>query len=258
MMRAYRSEWLKMWRPALILGGAGPMIGFAVLAIVLMLRRLDRGGPEGLTTAALSTTNGFALLMTITVTFVGVIALAISAVVVGQEYSYGTWRNLLVRQPHRLRLLAGKGLALATFIAIAAVLADGAALVAAALLAPGHGVNTTAWFSSAGTQSLLSNGGNMVLSTLAFGAMGAVLALVLRSTAASIAAGLAYALVAERLLVSVWPEGQTWLPGQVIDAVARGGTFAITYSSALLLLGLYLVIALAIAGALFRRRDIAA
>jgi len=258
MMRAYRSEWLKMWRPALLLGGAGPMIGFAVLAIVLILRRLDRGGPEGLTTLALSTSNGFALLMTFTVTFVGVIALAICAVVVGQEYSHGTWRNLLVRQPHRLQLLAGKGLALATFIAIAAVLADAAALGAAVLLAPGHGVSTAAWFSSTGTRSLLSNGGNMVLSTLAFGAMGAVLAIVLRSTAAAIAAGLAYALVVERLLVSVWPEGQTWLPGQVIDAIARGGTFAITYSSALLLLGLYLVIALAIAGALFARRDIAA
>jgi len=258
MMRAYRSEWLKIWRPAMLLGGAGPMIGFAALAIVLMLRRLNNGrGGEGLTTVALSTSDGFALLMTITVTFVGVIALAICAVAVGQEYSHGTWRNLLVRQPHRLQLLAGKGLALATFIAITALLADGAALAAAALLAPGHGVSTTAWFSSAGTQSLLSNGGNMIVSTLAWGAVGAVLAVVLRSTAAAIAGGLAYALVAERLLVSVWPEGQTWLPGQVIDAIARGGTVAITYSSALLLLGLYLVVALAIAGALFWRRDIA-
>jgi len=97
----------------------------------------------------------------------------------------------------------------------------------------------------------------MIVSTLAWGAVGAVLAVVLRSTAAAIAGGLAYALVAERLLVSVWPEGQTWLPGQVIDAIARGGTVAITYSSALLLLGLYLVVALAIAGALFWRRDIA-
>jgi len=138
------------------------------------------------------------------------------------------------------------------------LLADGAALAAAALLAPGHGVSTTAWFSSAGTRSLLSNGGNMVLSTLAWGAVGAVLAVVLRSTAAAIAGGLAYALVAERLLVSVWPEGQTWLHGQVIDAIARGGNVAITYSAALLLLGLYLVVALVIAGALFWRRDVAA
>src|SRR5205085_5199622 len=142
MIRAYWSEWWKIRRPGMILGGAGTMVGFAVLAVVLMLSRLDRarGGPgaDVLTAAQLATSNGFATLITISATFMGVIALAICAVAVGMEYSTGSLRNLLVRQPARLRLLAGKLLALGSFIALAVVLAYGSALATALLLAPGH------------------------------------------------------------------------------------------------------------------------
>jgi ABC-type transport system involved in multi-copper enzyme maturation permease subunit len=262
MIRAYRSEWLKIRRPGMILGGAGTMIGFAVLAIVLMLSRLDRarGGPgaEVLTAAQLATSNGFATLITISATFMGVIALAICAVAVGMEYSTGSLRNLLVRQPARLRLLAGKLLALGSFVALAVVLAYGAALATALMLAPGHGISTAAWFTTAGVQSLLSTAGNLLLATLAWGAIGAVLTVVLRSTAAAIAAGLAYVLVAENLLTAVWSDGKQWLPGQLIGAIAHGGTSTVSYPSALALVGFYLVVALSAASALFRRRDVAA
>ena len=44
MIRAFWSEWLKIRRPAMILGGAGAMVGFAVLAIVLTLSQLGRAG----------------------------------------------------------------------------------------------------------------------------------------------------------------------------------------------------------------------
>jgi len=262
MIRAYWSEWWKIRRPGMILGGAGTMIGFAVLAVVLMLSRLDRarGGPgaDVLTAAQLATSNGFATLITISATFMGVIALAICAVAVGMEYSTGSLRNLLVRQPARLRLLAGKLLALGSFIALAVVLAYGSALATALLLAPGHGISTAAWFTTAGVQSLLSTAGNVLLATLAWGAIGAVLATVLRSTAAAIAGGLAYVLVAENLLTAVWSDGKQWLPGQLINALAHGGTSAVSYPSALALVGLYLVVALSAASALFRRRDVAA
>jgi len=47
MIRAYTSEWLKIRRPATLVGGAGTMIGIAVLAIVLTLRRLGSTGGSG-------------------------------------------------------------------------------------------------------------------------------------------------------------------------------------------------------------------
>ena len=261
MIRAYWSEWLKIRRPAMILGGAGSMIGFAVLAIVLTLRRLgSTGGPGGsvLTTALVSASDGFAQLMANSATFIGVVALAICAIAVGMEYGNGTLRNLLVRQPDRLRLLAGKLLAQASFLALVTVLAYGAALATALLVAPGYGISTSAWFTNEGVQSLLSTAGNLLLSTLAWGAIGAVLAIVLRSTATAIAGGLAYALVVENLLSATVSGSKQWLPGQLIDTIARGGTSSVSYASALLLVGLYLLAAVGIAGALFRYRDVAA
>ncbi len=261
MIRAFWSEWLKIRRPAMILGGAGAMVGFAVLAIVLTLNRLGsaRGGPGGVVVAAqVAASDGFATLMGVSATFIGVIALAVCAVAIGMEYGNGTLRNLLVRQPQRWRLLAGKLLALGSFLALAVALAYGAALGTALLLAPGHGISTAAWFTGAGVGSLCATAGNLLLATLAWGAIGAGLATVLRSTAVAIAGGLAYALVVENLLTAAWSGGAQWLPGQLIDAIARGGTAAVSYASALELVGLYLLVAGAIIGLLFQRRDVAA
>jgi ABC-2 type transport system permease protein len=264
MIHAFRSEWLKIRRPAMILGGAGAMVGFAVLAIVLTLSRLGRagggpGGPGGVVVAAqVAASDGFATLMGVSATFIGVIALAVCAVAVGMEYANGTLRNLLVRQPGRLRLLAGKLLALGAFLALAVALAYGAALATALLLVSGHGISTAAWFSTDGVRSLLTAAGNLLLATLAWGAIGAGLATVLRSTAVAIAGGLAYVLVVENLLVATWSGGAQWLPGQLIDTIARGGTTAVSYTSALGLVGLYLLVAGVVAGALFQRRDVTA
>jgi ABC-2 type transport system permease protein len=260
MIRAFWSEWLKLRRPAMLFGGVGSIVGFAVLAIVLTLRRLGSvGGPGGsaLTALQVNASDGFAQLMANSATFIGVVALALFAIAVGTEYGNGTLRNLLVRQPSRPRLLAGKMLALASFVAIAAILAFAAALVTALLLAPGHGISTSAWFTHDGVRSLQATIGNLLISTVAWGAIGAVLALMLRSTATAIAVGLAYALVVENLLSLTVSGSKQWLPGQLIDAIARGGSSSVSYVSALLLVGLYLIGAAGIAGAVFRYRDVA-
>ena len=47
LTRAFKSEWLKLRRPGMILGGLGAMIGFSILAIVLNLTRLDSDDGRG-------------------------------------------------------------------------------------------------------------------------------------------------------------------------------------------------------------------
>jgi ABC-type transport system involved in multi-copper enzyme maturation permease subunit len=259
MLRAFWSEWLKIRRPGMLLGGAGTMMGFAVLAVALTLNRLGTGsGPaRDLTAAMLDASNGFALLIANAVTLFGVVALAVGAVAVGMEYSNGTLRNLLVRQPGRLQLLAGKLVALASFVAIAVVLATGVGLVTALVMAPSYSISTTAWLTGEGVRSMLSTTGNLLLSTVAWGAIGAVLAVVLRSTAIAIAGGLAYILVVESLLSATISGSGQWLPGQLIATIAHGGTSDVSYTSALILVGIYLVAALGLAASLFRSRDVA-
>ena len=74
-----------------------------------------------------------------------------------------------------------------------------------------------------------------MLAPLVWGALGAALALVLRSTPAAIAIGLAYVLVAENLLVAVWSEGEQWLPGQLLYGLTKAGTTSVAYGRALVL-----------------------
>lgn len=48
-----------------------------------------------------------------------------------------------------------------------------------------------------------------------------------------------------------------WLPGQLLDTLAQGGTTAVTYGWAGLLLALYGVVAMVAGTTLFARRDVA-
>jgi ABC-2 type transport system permease protein len=261
MIRSYFSEWLKIRRPAMILGAGGTMLVFSVLVILLRLRRLGATGGHGplrgeaLTNAQVAASSGFALLVGSEV-LIGVVALGLFAIAIGMEYSTGTLRNLLVRQPDRVRFLAGKLLALGSFTVLAAIVAYCGALVTALILVPTHGASTSAWFTGPGIHSLLTTGGNMLLATLAWGILGAVLAILLRSSALAIGVGLAYALVVENLINAAWSDAQQWLPGDLMGIIAQGGTSSVSYTSALLLVGLYVAAALVVVGAVFRIQDV--
>jgi ABC-2 type transport system permease protein len=263
MLRSFRSEWIKLRRPGMILGGAGTIIGFAILTVVLTLTTAsstptDQGpGGQSLTLAQLATADGLASILASAATFIGVIALSLFAISIASEYSQGTLRNLLVRQPRRVRLLAGKLLALASFTTIAVLVAGVAAVTVALLVAPAQDISTSAWFTSAGWTALGAGLGNLLLATLGWGLLGTVLALVLRAPAAAVGVGLAYALPGELLVTAAWADGARWLPGQLLDTLAQGGTAAVTYGWAGLLLALYAVVAVVAATTLFTRRDVA-
>jgi ABC-2 type transport system permease protein len=263
MIRSFRSEWIKLRRPGMILGGAGTIVGFAILTVVLTLTTAstaptDEGGPGGgLTLEQLAATDGLAAILATAATFIGVVALSVFAISIASEYSQGTLRNLLVRQPRRVRLLAGKLLALASLTTIAVLVAGVAAAGVALLVAPAQDISTSAWFSSAGWTALGAGLGNLLLATLGWGLLGTVLALVLRAPAAAVGVGLAYALPGELLVTAAWADGARWLPGQLLDTLAQGGTSAVTYGWAGLLLALYAVVAVVAATTLFTRRDVA-
>jgi ABC-2 type transport system permease protein len=263
MTRSFLSEWIKLRRPGMILGGAGTIVGFAILTVVLTLTTAsttptDQGpGGQGLTLEQLATADGLASILASAATFIGVVALSVFAMSIASEYSQGTLRNLLVRQPRRVRLLAGKLLALASFTTIAVIVAGIAAAATALLVAPTQDVSTAAWFTSAGWTALAAGLGNLLLATLGWGLLGALLGLVLRAPAAAVGVGLAWELPGELLVTAAWADGARWLPGQLLDTLAQGGTAAVTYGWAGLLLALYGVVAMVAGTTLFARRDVA-
>jgi ABC-type transport system involved in multi-copper enzyme maturation permease subunit len=152
--------------------------------------------------------------------------------------------------------LSGKFLALALFFGFAVLLAIAVAAGVAFALGPSKGINTSAWASSAGLTDLGQSILHLYLASLGYGVLGTALAVLLRSPAVAIALGVAYALPGDAIISRLWDNGDQWLPGQLLSALANGGTNSVSYSHALVTLIAYAVVAAVGTLLLFRRRDV--
>ncbi|MGO9752332.1 MAG: ABC transporter permease subunit [Solirubrobacteraceae bacterium] len=263
MLASLSSEWVKLRRRSMLIWGLGGMLFFSAIATFFTFQRAVKVIQPGfhghgfrITVAELSQANGLVHGIVDVSSLFGIVALALFAGATATEYSLGTLRNLLVRQPARSKLLCGKFLALALFVLIALILAFAIAAIIAFAIGPGKGVDTSAWTSSKGSSDTFHALFRVYLTMLGYGVLGTALAVILRSPAVAITLGIAYALPGEAIIVNaLWTNGDRWLPGQLLSAVAHGGTSSTTYSRALLLILIYAVIAAAGTLYLFQRRD---
>ena len=262
MMRAFSSELVKLRRPGLLLGGIGALLGFTILSTVLGIERATNALPQGehrgfrTTLLLLATPQGLVHGITSAAPLLGIVVLAIFAAAFGSEYTTGALRNLLIREPRRARLLAGKYLAMAVFAAAVVTLACAVSVGITFALAPSKGIPTDLWTSSAGMHTLWSALWHVVLGSLGYGTLGAVLALVFRSAAVALGVGVAWMLPAEAILSSAWGGGDRWLPGRLLDALSQGGGDAASLTRAGVLSLIYAMAAALIGVALFSRRDV--
>ena len=130
------------------------------------------------------------------------------------------------------------------------------------ILAPGAKVNTDLWFTADGFDAIFTTFINVTISVVAFGVVGMVLGLLLRSPISAISFGVLWLLIVENLLVAVKNSSQYWLPGAQLSSIANGGaqlgtTAGIEYSQALLVGGIYVAVGAIVASVLFVRRDVA-
>jgi ABC-2 type transport system permease protein len=263
MIRAIRSQWTKLTRPTFLWSTMIASAAFAVLATVVSILSAHHPsstgpGAEKVTTATLQHANGIVHGVGDATQFLGIVAVVVFAFSIASEYSCGTLRNLLVRQPRRLVLLGGSYLAMAAFVALAAVLDTVVTAGTSLALAPAHGIDTTAWTS--GVHLLtepLKAAANTTLAMIGYGTLGAALAIVLRSPAAAIGVGVAYLLPVEAILSGALSGLDGWLPGKVLTAVASGGTHSVGYAHALIISALYAAVAAVICVRIFRTRDVA-
>ncbi len=263
MGRSFRSEWVKLRRRSMLAFGLGGTVFFAAVATFFSFARAVRvlgpgfhGHGFRITVAELSQPYGLVHGIVDASTLIGIVSLALFAGATASEYSQGTLRNLLVRQPGRIRLLAGKFLALMLFALIGILLAFVAAIVIAYAVGPGKGVSTSAWTSSTGLNDTFQALLHVYLMAVGYGILGTALAVVLRSPAVAITIGVAYALPGEAIIDALWSDGNRWLPGQLLSAIAHGGNGSTGYQRSLLWIVLYAVLAVAGTLVLFRRRDV--
>jgi len=269
VLNAYRSEWVKLRRHLLFFGTYGAIAGITVVATVVTFATAGHvfghgtgQGPGGAGVAIsfrqLAEANGLTIGLTGAGTVLGVIAFAVAAAQSAGEYSHGTLRNLLVRQPHRLTLLAGKYVAILTFLTGAVLLAAAAGSGTAEIMAHLRGINGGTWTTMGGFRSYETALGDIVLAVAGYATLGLALGAVLRSSVAAISIGIAYLLPVEMLISNVARSADAWLPGQLLTAVDQDGTAAVGFEPALLKIALYLLVLAAGAAVVFLRRDVTA
>jgi ABC-2 type transport system permease protein len=253
-MRIFLAEWRKLRRPTFLLGSIGSAVfvtGLVTSVIFLLVNSPGGNGERGrrITKEMLQMSDGLSIGFRGSNSLLGLIALATFASMMSQEYSLGTLRNLLVRQPRRIRLLLGKYFAMLSFALCLVLISAVTGITGAYLLAGRVDVSTIAWSTNDAR-------------TFGYGTIGMILGLFLRSPMASISTGTGFLLVVESILSLAWKPSAQWLPGNLLTIVASGGKnasldIALNYSQALTRISIYLLVAALLAVGVFKRRDVA-
>ena len=259
--QVFRAEWRKLRRPTAFLGTMLVSAGLTGLLTSLLFLLID--SPQGnsdrgnmIAREILQLPSGLTIGFSNAAGLLGIIALCVFAAQTAQEYTYGTLRNLLVRQPRRLQLLLGKYLSMASFAIVMVILAAVVSMSLAFGLSGKAKVATDAWITSDALQELAKTFGNVLLSVIAFGTIGMILGLLLRSPISAISLGVIWLLIVENILVAVKSSLGTWMPGILISTIAVGGTDDISYTHSITMVTIYLVVSTAIVVTLFKRRDV--
>ncbi|MFN8074136.1 MAG: hypothetical protein U0Q15_01805 [Kineosporiaceae bacterium] len=267
VVRSALAAWTTLRRPGLLWGTLGASAAVAgLLTTVIMTNVTDEPavtrGPRppgaGLTTSALEASDGLTHAIGAASGVVGVIALCVAAAAMAALFSTGTLRNLIVRQPHRVRLLVGTHLAIVTLSLAAVAVAAVVSMALSAVLAPGQGIDTSAWFTADAWGETAVALGQVALAAIGYATLGSALGAMLRASVPAVAVSVAWLLPIENILTNTVDGLGRWMPGQLLTAVASGGNETASFGAALGTVSAYIAVAVAAALWLFARRDIRA
>src|SRR5271170_192213 len=149
ILNAFRSEWVKLRRRTLLFGVFGGLALAASFFVILLFSQASAVGPGSAdlpSLVVLAQPNGLIHGIDRVVVLLGIVAFGIAAFQIASEYSLGTLRQLLVRQPRRAVLLTGKYLGVISFLVAAVVFAAFVAGGVAVVMAHRRHVPVGAWF----------------------------------------------------------------------------------------------------------------
>jgi ABC-2 type transport system permease protein len=262
MIRVVIAEVRKLRRPSLLLGTIATVGGLSALftsIVFLMINSKDGNSKRGehVGVEELSQASGLIYGFRLVGIFLGIVALCIFASQTAQEYSLGTLRNLLVRQPSRMKILAGKFIAMNLFALVMVIFAGTMSIALSFALAGRAKVDTSSWTTGAARKLLFESTLNIFIATLCFGAVGMILGLLFRSPISAIAVGVLWTLILENILAALITSIAKWLPGLNFSNLGEGGNMILSYKHSLATSLAYLIISGGIAAILFKRRDVA-
>ena len=263
MLRALRSELVRLRRRGMLIGWFGLMALFAVMANTIMFSVVGDGvelppGAPGVafpTAAELASADGLMAGMPAASTMFGIVTLSFWAIAVATDYSTGLIRLLVAAMPKRWPLLVGKVVALALLTAVATTVAAVVTVGIAPAGAQSAGIDTSAW-ADAAASTILSTWASTYLALLVWGVIGLAIAYLTRSSAIAISVGAGYVLVVESMISRLFDTTPDWLLSGTLTAVAQGGNATVTQATALGWAGIYVALGLGAAATVLLRRDV--
>jgi ABC-2 type transport system permease protein len=259
MTAALRSELVKIRRRRVLIVTAVTTlifsIGSAAIVLVSASRTANPAG-RGLTFASLAEPGGGTEVFTTAVSFAGTFLFVVFVGAVAVEFSRGTFRTMLLQEPRRLRLLAGKMGGLLVFAAVVLAVAEAVTWVTARVLAPTQDIATGEWVSAAAVGDALTDYASVLFWITGYALLGMTVAVLVRSVPLALGIGIAWAGPVEHIIQDAWSTADRLFPGLLLEEFVAGGTSEVSASRALLTVTAYVLIAVAIAATSFARRDV--
>jgi ABC-2 type transport system permease protein len=260
MIRTFKAELVKLRRRRVAVVVILSALAFAAIAATaVFLSATEAGGrpsERGATLESLSQAGGATEAFALGASFAGILVLVLFIANFAGELSQGTFRTLLLRQPQRVGLLAGKMAALLFLAAIVLALAEVFTVATSLAIAPTQDVSTADWFGLDGLGEAAGDYGTALLVIAAWASLGMALAVFVRSIPIALAIGIVWSGPFEHLTQDAWSEASQWFPGLLLEALAAGDTVEVSSSRALLTVGIYVAAAATAAAIVFARRDI--
>jgi ABC-2 type transport system permease protein len=263
MIRIVKAELLRLvHRRTLLITGAGCLLFSLVAALAVFSSAEAVGGTStrrgGASLAALAGHGGGTEAFAVGASFSGFFVFVTFIALLAGEFSGGTFRALLLRNPHRLKMIAGKLAGILLVAAGAVAVAEAFTFVASLLLAPSNDIALSDWFSLRSLGEAGRDYVTVVAGVAGWAVFGTTLAVIFRSTPVALGVGFAWAGPFENITVDSWDAGYRFFPGQVLASLIRGGTVELGLGRALLTAAVYATLAASVTLVLVSRRDVTA
>jgi ABC-2 type transport system permease protein len=263
MIRTLRAELVKVRRRRVLVLAAVATVLFSIGTAAIVLSSAEPaanrpGFGQGTTIEELSAAGGGTEVFTAGASFAGTLVFVVFVGAIAVEFSRGTIRTMLLRQPRRVALLAGKLAGLLVFAAGVLAAAEALTWVAAMLLAPTQDIPTDEWRTLAAAGHALADYAMVLFWVAGYALFGLTVAVLTRSVPVALAIGIAWAGPFEHLTQDGWSTATQVFPGLLLEAFVAGGTTDVSSLRAFGTVAAYMVVAAAIAATTFVRRDVTA
>jgi ABC-2 type transport system permease protein len=264
MIRTYRAELRRLTsRRGLLVaavlllaaGVGGPALVFSAAKPAAQVRG---GGSFDPTVESLSAAGGGTQVFQYAAAFMGTLMFVLFTGLFAAEHSRGTYRTMLLRQPGRTPLLAGKLAALLTYAGGLLALLEVVMWVAGQVESGIGDVSTAKWTTAGAIPAALGDYLTVLAWVTGYAVYALALGILIRSVPIALAVGIGWAGPIEHIVSDSWTAAHDWFPGLLLEEIGQGGTGQVTLARALATTAAYVAVAGALTVVAFRRRDVTA